>query len=191
MYVKEITKNISIEGNVYSAVLYFYSEIEDRENLRQLWKQWVDLAEGMIKFGSRAPNLPEGISEVAFSLEYEKNFGRKAPRVKNVVGASHSFDTFDMTKNRRQQIKARSSKTDSPSSFGPKSVWDDFYFVDFSRQDGSFDVYKIPNNLITGYQLSKTQTFKMQQKQTRRPRFRITGDLITPNELKPIATWHV
>jgi len=52
--------------------------------------------------------------------------------------------------------------------------------------DGSFDVYEIPNYFILGKSISKTETFKQQQDQGRRPRFSIMKDIIVPNKLKPV-----
>ncbi|HOR52797.1 MAG TPA: Bsp6I family type II restriction endonuclease [Candidatus Pacearchaeota archaeon] len=87
-------------------------------------------------------------------------------------------------------IKA-TSVSDDLTSFGPNSVWDDIYWLDFYKEgrfDGSFDVYRIPNELIYEHKVNKGQTMKEQQEQMRRPRMRIRAEIITPNNLKPIKT---
>ena len=77
------------------------------------------------------------------------------------------------------------------TSFGPKSVWDDLYFVDFYRKgkwDGLFDIYHIENQLIYNHKVNSNETFKDQQLQKRRPRFSIFKELIIKNNIKPTKT---
>jgi hypothetical protein len=131
--------------------------------------------------------MPEGLSEVAFCLwsgsaRYIKIKGAK----KGIAG---SFDTFDLRKNKAQQIKACSIEKDL-TSFGPKSKWDDLYFLDFynnGKADGFFDVYLIPNKYIGKQSLNKKETFADQQKQKRRPRFGIKKEIINRYKIKPLA----
>jgi hypothetical protein len=86
----------------------------------------------------------------------------------------------------RIQIKATSIDSDL-TSFGPRSEWDELYFLDFSAGDGSFKVYKIEADWIYKYQVNKNQTFAQQQAEKRRPRFSIIEGIIKPRKLKPIA----
>ena len=146
---------------------------------------WKKLKLGMRDYKSREPNFPEGLSEVAFCI-YS---GSK--RFITLQGkSSASFDTFNLQKNKAEQIKASSVESDL-TSFGPKSAWDDLYFLDFyngGKLDGTFNVYKIPSKLIYSMKVNKNQTLKQQQAQDRRPRFSITEGIIKPKKLKPIAT---
>jgi hypothetical protein len=156
----------------------------DRKKWKTLFKMWKKLKLGMRNYKAREPNFPEGLSEVAFCL-YS---GSK--RFISLHGSSSaSFDTFNLELNRAEQVKASSIEFDL-SSFGPESCWDDLYFLDFynkGKLDGTFNVYKIPSELIYNIKVNKSQTFKQQQTQSRRPRFSITKGIIIPNKIKPIA----
>ena len=119
---------------------------------------------GMRDYKSREPNFPEGLSEVAFCIY------SGSERFISLKGkSSASFDTFNLKTKKAEQIKASSVEFDL-SSFGPKSKWDDLYFLDFyngGKLDGTFNVYKIPTELIYSAKVNKTQTFKQQQKEKR------------------------
>ena len=160
----------------------------DRARIRELYSMWRTLSDGLRNFHDRRVNIPPGISESAFCLEYN------AGRTVNVTGgASSSFDTIDLTTFRRQQIKATSVENDL-TSFGPRSVWDDLYWLDFYRDgafDGQFDVYKIPDELIYGYQINANQTFADQQQQIRRPRLCIRRNIIRAHNIIPERTCRI
>ncbi len=156
----------------------------DGRKWKRLFDMWKKLKLGMRDYKSREPNFPEGLSEVAFCI-YSGSKRFIALQGKS----SASFDTFNLQKNKAEQIKASSVESDL-TSFGPKSAWDDLYFLDFyngGKLDGTFNVYKIPSKLIYRMKVNKNQTFKQQQAQDRRPRFRITEGIIKPKKLKPIA----
>jgi len=111
----------------------------------------------------------------------------------NIQGAKSSFDCYQTENNRRIQIKACSVLPDL-TSFGPKSVWDDLYFLDFLRGgqwDGSFDIYLIDNELIYNHPVNSDETLWDQQQQGRRPRFSIYRDIIEPNHIMPIKTGRI
>lgn len=180
------SEQIIIGGKVFDAVL-LKAEKKDRPELKRLYRSWVDLKNGLKNFESRAPNLPEGISEGSFSLEFD------CPRVLDVKGTSGSFDCYDPRTQERIQIKATTIEYDL-TSFGPESVWDVIYLLDFYRNgkfDGKYDVYKIPNDLIYNYQINRTQTFRDQQSQGRRPRFGIKKNIIEAHKIKPLKTCQI
>jgi len=156
----------------------------DGRRWKKLFDMWKKLKLGLRDYKSREPNFPEGLSEVAFCI-YS---GSK--RFISLQGSSPaSFDTFNLGTNKAEQVKASSVESDL-TSFGPKSCWDDLYFLDFynnGKLDGTFNVYKIPSKLIYNMKVNKNQTFKQQQAQERRPRFSITKGIIKPKKLKPIA----
>jgi len=183
-YMKQETCSVRINGSLCTLTVLKYED-SDRDRIKRLYNSWRELSVGMREFKSRGVNLPEGISESAFCLEYG------CARALEVQGeTSASFDTIDLRTGRRQQIKACSVEDDL-TSFGPKSVWDDLYFLDFYKDgnyDGSFDVYKIPNNLLLNFPMNKTQTFKHQQRQGRRPRLHLKAQIIEPNRIKPDRT---
>ncbi|NQU83070.1 MAG: Bsp6I family type II restriction endonuclease [Parcubacteria group bacterium] len=153
--------------------------------LKKLFNAWAKLTVGMKEFRSRGVNIPEGISEVAFCIY------TGSTRMLGLKGsASKSFDTFNLKTGKAEQIKACSVKGDL-TSFGPKSKWDDLYFLDFYNDgniDGTFDIYKIPNHLIQGASVNKGQKFSHQQAEKRRPRLRVKKEVIEKHQLKPLAS---
>jgi len=160
---------------------------KDGKEWKRIFDIWKELKIGLRGYKSREPNMPEGLSEVAFCLwsgsaRYIKIKGAK----KGIAG---SFDTFDINTNKAQQIKACSIDRDL-TSFGPKSKWDDLYFVDFFNEgkvDGRFDVYLIPNKYIKNQSLNKNEKFTDQQEQKRRPRFGIKKEIIDKYKIKPLG----
>jgi hypothetical protein len=159
----------------------------DKKQWKILFDSWKKLKMGLRKFESREPNLPEGLSEIAFCIYSGSK--RFIELKKGQISAS--FDTYDMKTGRTEQIKASSVEEDL-TSFGPASEWDDLYFMDFYSNgalDGSFDVYKIPNELIYSAKVNKKQSFKQQQTQKRRPRFSIKKKIIDEFEIKPLGKY--
>lgn len=159
----------------------------DRVEWKRLFDNWKTLSQGMKDYKARGVNIPEGISEVAFCLYSGSK--RFISLSKSDEKLPTSFDTYNLETMKAEQIKATSVKKDL-TSFGPKSRWDDLYFLDFyanGKLDGSFDVYKIPNELIYKSQVNIKQTFEDQQLQLRRPRFSIKQDIIFKTGLKPLA----
>jgi len=158
---------------------------KDAKEWKELFDSWKKLKLGLRAYETREPNLPEGLSEVAFCLYSGSD------RFISLKGAgiNSSFDTFNLKTGRAEQIKATSVASDL-TSFGPESKWDDLYFLDFyndGKLDGTFNVYKIPTEWIYKTKVNKTQTLKQQQAQGRRPRFSITKQIINERKLKPIA----
>lgn len=151
---------------------------------KELFDQWRGLKMGMRDYKSREPNFPEGLSEVAFCLySGSKRF------ISLHGSSSSSFDTFNTETGRAEQIKA-SSVAEDLTSFGPRSRWDDLYFLDFynnNQLDGRFNVYKIPSELIYGMRVNRNQTMREQQETGRRPRFSIVKEIIKATNLEPIA----
>ncbi|OIO18509.1 MAG: Bsp6I family restriction endonuclease [Candidatus Magasanikbacteria bacterium CG_4_10_14_0_8_um_filter_32_14] len=160
-----------------------YLDKSDGKEFKRLFDLWRKLNLGLKKYG-RGVNIPEVISEGMFCV-----FSGSVRYVKKVKGIGKvSFDTINTDKSRREQIKATSIEGDV-TSFGPKSEWDDLYFVDFfnnGKLDGTFNVYLIPNDLIYSNRVNKGQTMKQQQEEKRRPRMSIK-EIIKYNKIKPIA----
>ncbi len=158
---------------------------QDKKKWKQLFDTWKKLKLGLREYKSREPNFPEGLSEVAFCLySGSKRF------ISLKGNANSSFDTFNIKTGKAEQIKACSVKGDL-TSFGPKSKWDDLYFLDFynnGKLDGTFNIYKIPTKMIYSMKVNKNQTFKQQQAQGRRPRFSIKKEIIGKKKFKPVAT---
>jgi hypothetical protein len=80
------------------------------------------------------------------------------------------------------------------TSFGPRSIWDEIYFLDFYRNgdwDGKVDFYLIPNDLIYNHRVNENQTMRQQQQQGRRPRFSIYREVILVNQISPTLTYQI
>ncbi|MBT4191860.1 MAG: Bsp6I family type II restriction endonuclease [Candidatus Diapherotrites archaeon] len=180
--MKEETREITIDKNKVKVDIQIF-EKKDAKKLKTLYKLWIPLNKGMKLFKARGINLPEGISESAFCI----HFNGKYARALKVSKGHGSFDVINLKTCETIQIKASSVEEDL-TSFGPRSIWDKLYFLDFHRQDGTFDVYLIPNKKIYSQKTSKNQTFRDMQKQGKRPRFSIKKEIIIKNKIKPLKT---
>ncbi|WP_457634896.1 Bsp6I family type II restriction endonuclease [Persephonella sp.] len=173
---------ITVFGEQVNAKIQIFEEL-DREIMRDMWNAWITLKNILQSYGGRSPNLPEVLSEGAWCL-YSGSVRLIEPT---------SADTYNLQKQEAEQIKASSVEEDL-TSFGPKSRWDKLYFLDFSRLDGSFDVYEIPADLILNQVLNsqRGETFRDQQLQKRRPRLSLKKFIekynISPIE-KNIKVW--
>jgi hypothetical protein len=178
----EIIVNNFIIQSERQTLQYLKVEVSDKKKWKEVFDHWKTLKMAMREYGAREPNFPEGLSEVAFCL------WSGSVRKLKCSGSHASFDTYNIRTKRIEQVKACSVESDL-TSFGPNSVWDDLYFMDFwnsGNVDGSFDVYKIPNKLIYGYKVNANQTMKDQQAQGKRPRFSLKV-LIETNGIKPVG----
>jgi len=175
-------RKVIINDQALSIEIAIMSKVDARA-FKRLFNLWKKLNTGLSKYG-RKVNIPEVISEGMFcAFSGSVRFQKKIKGVGTV-----SFDTINLKSNRREQIKATSIDKDL-TSFGPKTEWDDLYFMDFYKNgdlDGSFDVYLIPNKLIYSKQVNENQTLKQQQVEKRRPRMSIK-DIIKDNKIKPLA----
>lgn len=172
-------REVKIGGKNVKALLTI-KEKNDQEMLRQLYFDWKNLNDRLKEKGTRGINLPETISENAFALFFEDTF-----RIVKIKGMKCSFDCINVKTGSRIQIKASSVASDL-TSFGPRSEWDELFFLDFSAGDGSFKAYKIEPDWIYKHMVNKNQSFQQQQEENRRPRFSIMKDIIQPNGLKPV-----
>ena len=168
---------ITVFGEQVNARIQIFEEV-DREIMYDMWNAWITLKNILQSYGGRSPNLPEVLSEGAWCL-YSGSVRLIEPT---------SADTYNLQKQEAEQIKASSVEEDL-TSFGPKSRWDKLYFLDFSRLDGSFDVYEIPTDLILNQVLNsqKGETFRDQQLQGRRPRLSIKR-LIREHDIDAVDT---
>jgi len=174
--------NVNIAGKIVKMDILRIDK-SDRPKLKMIFKLWLTLSNLLKSFGSRGVNIPEGMTESLFCLE------TGSARVLKAHGSKGSFDTIDLKTNKRQQIKATSSK--GPTSFGPRSFWDkdELYWLDFFRNgkvDGTFDIYKILDKYVYTSSVNKTQRLFDQQSEKRRPRLDFRKLIIEQYKLKPI-----
>jgi len=172
-------KEFNIKGKKINARVSVIEE-GDKELLKKLYLDWKSLNDRLKRIGTRGINIPETISENAFCLFFEDCI-----RIVKLKEGKCSFDCINIKSGSRIQIKAASVKYDL-TSFGPKSEWDELFFLDFSAGDCSFKIYEIEQDWIYKHKVNKNQTFEEQQAQGRRPRFSITYNLIQQKGLKPI-----
>ncbi len=169
-------------------VLALMFEDSDKIKLCKMYQIWHELSKNLKEFHSRGINLPEGISESAFCICFDiENCGRAL----KINRGSSSFDVINFETNKRIQIKATSIDNDL-TSFGPTSVWDEIYFLDFFRDGefrGKYDIYLIPDDIILNKIVNKkkNETFMDQQAQGRRPRLSVKA-LINENNISAIKT---
>jgi hypothetical protein len=161
-------------------------DLEDVDIIKDIWNIWLSLNKeignlpSQVNFSEEVPksildkiarkvNLPEFISEGFWCLY---NLKYKHYQVCRII-EGHSADTINISQNPPiyQQIKA-SIVDEDLTSFGPKSKFDELYFLDFSRLDGSVDIYQLDFEEIKKIVVNrkKGETFEMQQQQGRRPR---------------------
>ena len=172
-------QDILIKGKKIKAKVTI-KEAGDRELLKSLYSDWNKLNSRLKKISTRGINLPEAISENAFAL-----FFPDCMRVVSLKGMKCSFDCINIKTGSRIQIKASSIASDL-TSFGPRSEWDELFFLDFSAGDGGFKAFKIEPDWIYKHMVNKKQSFQQQQEENRRPRFSIIENIIKPKKLKPV-----
>ena len=177
--MKIVWTDIKIKGKKVKALL-IKKELGDKEILRNLYFDWKNINDRLKEISTRGINLPEAISENAFAL-----FFNDCVRVVKINGMKCSFDILNLKTDSKIQIKATSVKSDL-TSFGPRSEWDELFFLDFSTGDGTFKVYKIEADWIYKHKVNKNQTFEEMQNQGKRPRFSIIKNIIKLKQLKPI-----
>ena len=188
------TRKIRLSEGVFTSEFMFFDET-DRPMLKKMFEDWVSLCKQSLEIGTtRIINYPEALSEAVFAMDF--GIGRST---KNISGTSSSFDHYDFNRNKRIQLKAASSY--GPSTFGPRSVYDELYFM-FLREladsknktdrdySGKYEIYKIDPDILPSIicNKKKMETFADQQADGRRPRFSIPRQLIEPLELNPIHT---
>ena len=182
--MKEENKILKLPNGEFNVPVTTY-EKDDIAFFNKIYQQWRDLSNIFKENGGRNINTPEFFSEGIFCL-----FNNCYRVTGDINGEKSSFDAYNPKTKKRLQIKACSIIKDL-SSFGPKSVWDECYFLDFYR-DGSWDrkidVYLIPNDSIYNCKVNKTQTLREQQSEKIRPRFSIKEKIINVEKIKPIQT---
>ncbi len=173
------------EGAKYANICEF--ENSDDIILADIYKNWINLSNKLKAIGGRGVNLPETLSESIFCRALDcVRFTSSIP------GVNTSFDVYDIKNRKRIQVKACSVQSDL-TSFGPASVWDELYFMDFyvdGTNSGKVNIYLIPNEDIYNYKVNKSQTVRDQQNEGRRPRFSIKN-IIELKNIQPIAQYQI
>lgn len=150
--------------------------------LKNIFKDWINLNHKLSKLGGRGLNVPDVFSEGLFCYYFN------AVRTN---GTAYSFDAIMISSNNGVQIKSASIEKDL-TSFGPNSTWDELYYIDFAPNgivDGNVKFYKIDFDL-RNFIINKTknESFLDQQKQGRRPRLSIKNEFILKYKIEPIKS---
>ena len=187
--MKEVlTKIIVPEGEFKVSALQF--DISDKAYFAEFYTNWRKLCDESKKIGgTRQINTPEAMSEGIFCMMTGSiKILDKEPKLPPKVVSS--FDCYDQLKKSRIQIKASANLT-SPTSYGPRSQWDEIYFIDFEVNGdfkGDYRIYEIDSYVIDNVIVNnkKNITFKEMQKSGKRPRFSIYKKIIEPLNIQPI-----
>ena len=178
MKIETINAKVYGEESIFDVIQYDYTDIPD---IKKAYESWVTLKHQSSKLHGRSPNIPECITETCLCLVTNYVRFYKSRKLK-----SASFDCFDLRNEKTVQGKACSVKDDL-TSFGPKSKWDILYFLDFYSHDddGTFNIYEIPNDLIYNSLVKEGRTLKAAQELGLRPRMHIKSQLVVPNGIEP------
>jgi len=147
------------------------------EEILEIYSLWKELDLRLRKVSSRGVNIHEGISEiiVCYVNGFEHSVGR---------GSEDAFTDLG----EQVQIKATSNYNDDLTSFGPRSQFDLLHFARLDKLNDVFYLYDIPLEDLNETYVNKTQTFREQQMQGRRPRFSIIKKFIEPRNLDYYAS---
>jgi hypothetical protein len=183
--MKIVNHKVDFKKKIVTLELLTFQE-KDRKIFKDTFKKYQQINHTITNIlkGTRKTNFPDALSESIFCLEM--NCG-KILSATNLSGYSTSFDCFDIKRNKRIQLKCSAST--GPSSFGPRSQYDEIYFMDIWNNgeiNGNFKIYKLNNVDIDNVKVNKKQKLTDQQNEDRRPRFNIRAELIETLNLKPI-----
>lgn len=193
----EYLKDVPLYGDeIGSFAVTRYSD-KDIPLFKENFESWVKHRELCLSIGGRAPNLCDAFTEGMYclysgSVRYVKVDRRKAEY--KAFGteklSNASIDTYSEKNKEGEQIKS-SIILDDCTSFGPTSKQDALYFMHFYRDgkplDGSFDLYRIENDLLYSTVIKNDgTTFAEKQKTGQRPHFSLLKKVILPNNIQPV-----
>ena len=135
--MKIIEQEIRVIDGTADARLAYYNR--SKNDLKKLFVAWQKASKLSEKLLGRKINIPEALSEGAFC------YGMGVARLLKAKGKiNKSFDCIDIDTGNNDHVRIQVKATSVPkdlTSFGPKSEWDKIYLCDFSRLDGTFDIY--------------------------------------------------
>ena len=103
---------------------------QDFIKLKNIFKKWQDINNDLKSLEGRTLNVPDEFSEALYCIFFN------AVRTN---GTAHSYDCVDIETGAGIQIKSASIPNDC-TSFGPKSTWDELWFVDFAPFGGAMPI---------------------------------------------------
>ena len=90
-------------------------------------------------------------------------------------------------KGRLIQVKASANWSSDLTSFGPTSEFDELHFIRLKQDEEKLYLYNIPLEELYNTKVNKSETFKEQQDNKRRPRFSIIKNYIQKDNIEPYA----
>ena len=145
--------------------------------LRDSYFAWKNINEMQARFNTRRLNVPESLTEGITA--YLFNLLRtNATQISGL--SSSSFDAINPTTGITYQIKACSSvegKKVGPTSFGPRSEYDELIFVHVDCDTDKINFYMF-NDALEDMMVNKTETFADQCNAGKRPRFSLYAKII-------------
>lgn len=177
IYIK-LSNGVTVLGDQFD-----YNDFCDFQNI---FRDWLYLNGKLHSKGGRSLPVPDVFSEAMFCYAYN------AVRTN---GTAYSYDCVMKSDGKGVQVKSASIEKDC-TSFGPRSEWDLLYFADLAPMGevtGEINFYQLTDfnlaNLILN--ISKSETFEMQQNQGRRPRFSVKRKIIQEFQLLPEKTINI
>ena len=164
-------------------------EVDSYKDLKELYESWQQQRILMKKHDGRMPNIPEAMTEGL--IAYVTDGGVRKIKAITPKGIKASYDCYNLNKKNRIQVKASSSA--GPTSFGPKTEWDELYLVDFYNNgnvDGNFKIYDATKVDIDSIMVNTDETIGDQKKAGRRPRVSMFN-IIEQENLKPVLKGNI
>lgn len=165
-----------------------FFEDTDRDTLNKYYHSWKALNEVNIAFGMRRATLPEMLSEGLASML----FGWVRTNASTIKGCSSSCDLIDLDNCKTIQLKSCSTvagKDPGPTSFGPKTEFDELVFMHLDCENDTAYFYKLDAETYKQWKVNRNQTIADQQAEGRRPRVTILPK-IKEDDIQPIMIYH-
>ncbi len=181
------TVTIKIHDNSYKCVVRSFDSSDDNK-IYKLYSAWRYLSSTSKAIGCRATNIPEGLSETLFC-----RVTGAVRIIKSPPGFSTSFDTYDLKRNKRQELKSTSVFNDL-TSFSPVVRCDELFWIDLYNNgdfNGHFDIYRLDIESILKVKVNSYNTFEDFQLAGKRPRFSVRKDLVIKQNLSPIFSSNI
>ena len=188
--MRKVYFDLRLPEGTRNSIVTQYNQ-QDSKYLVEIYYKWRELSDLLISMDSRGVNLPDGLSEIAFSLA--KNAFRINDGIQNANSSFDCYDPNEVVGRNRIQIKSCSVIPDL-TSFGPNSEWDRIYFLDFYKNgdwNAEFDVYELDTHQIYSFKVNVGQTLLEQKLQGRRPRFSIYNGLILKGKYLSKETYKI
>lgn len=165
-----------------------FFEASDKDTLDKYYFSWKNMNEVNVAFGMRRANLPEMLSEGLSSML----FGWARTNATHLTGCeSSSCDLVNLETGKLIQLKGCSTTSDrapGPTSFGPRSEFDELIFMHLDCENDKAIFYKLDSEEYKDWQVNRTQTIADQQAEGRRPRVVILPK-IQANNIQPFYTY--